>query len=98
MFKQENASTPTSSAEASVSGTEYVRHSSRVVNKIENSQQCLVCNTQTRNKNKTLFLCSEISAAEQIFYTAPNKQDDVYTKIITCQEPADLFTTEVMYH
>lgn len=43
-------------------------------------------------------MCSEISAAKQILNTARNKQDDVYTKISTCEHPADLFAMEVKYH
>ena len=96
--KQENVSIPTCSAEASVSGTQGSRKSSRTNLKFNKNLHCLICGKQTRNKNKTLYLCSEMSAAEQIFNTARKKQDHVFTKIDTCEHPADLFAMEVKYH
>lgn len=98
LLKQENASVPTSSTEANVSGSQRVRRSSRNELKIDTSNKCLICGKQSRNKNKTLLLCSEISAAEQILNIARKKQDDVFTKISICEHPADLFAMEVRYH
>ncbi|KAL3268808.1 hypothetical protein HHI36_007904 [Cryptolaemus montrouzieri] len=93
--KQENMPMSTPSAvEASVSGTEPVRKSSRASLKFEKDSKYLICGKQTRNKNETLYLCSEISAAEQILKTARKKQDDVFTKISTCVHPVDLFAME----
>ncbi|KAL3266586.1 hypothetical protein HHI36_010750 [Cryptolaemus montrouzieri] len=94
--KQENMPMSTPSAvEASVSGTELVRKSSRASLKFEKDSKCLICGKQTRNKNK---FSSEISAAEQILNTVRKKQDDVFTKISTCVHPVYLFVLEVRYH
>ncbi|GFQ96640.1 uncharacterized protein TNCT_690591 [Trichonephila clavata] len=98
LLKQENASISTSSTEANVSGSQRVRRSSRSQLKLDTNQKCLICGKQTRNKNKSLLLCSEISAAEQILNTARKKRDDVFTKIGICEHPADLFAMEVRYH
>lgn len=100
LFKQENESIPTPSTEASASGTKRdrmlsKRHAHYQGNK---DRKCLICGKKTRNKNKTLYLCSEMSAAEQIFNTAKKRLDAVYTQISTCECAADLFAMEVRYH
>lgn len=96
--KQEDASIPTSNAETSASYIQNTRRSSRVVSECNQQPKCLICGKLTKNKNKQLFLCSEISAAQQILNTARKKQDDVFTKISTCEQPEDLFAMEVRYH
>lgn len=73
LYKQENVSISTSSVvEASVSGTESVRKSSRAFFKFDKEKYCLICDEVTKNKNKN-YMCSEISAAEQILNTARKK-------------------------
>ncbi|KAL3273107.1 hypothetical protein HHI36_014561 [Cryptolaemus montrouzieri] len=95
LHKQENIPISTLSAvKANVSSTQSVRKSSRAALTFEKDSKCLICGKQTKYKNKILYFCLEIFAAEQILNTARKKQDDVFTKISTCVHSVDLFLQE----
>ncbi|KAG5878173.1 hypothetical protein JTB14_026074 [Gonioctena quinquepunctata] len=77
--KEESAST----SEASVGlHSRKSRSSSRTPAEVKKSLKCLICRKLTRNKDKQLYLCSEISAAEQILNTARSKEDHVFTNLV----------------
>lgn len=96
LAKEEALSTVES--ETSDSGSRDIRRSSRRSSDVDQPEKCLICGNLTKNKDKQLFLCSELRAAQQIFNIAHTKQDDVYIKISTCVQPEDLFAMEVKYH
>ncbi|CAG9568588.1 unnamed protein product [Danaus chrysippus] len=95
--KEEEVSASTSKANVEEL-TPKSRSSSREPAALKKSLKCIFCKKVTRNKDKQLHLCSEISAAEKIFSTARRKEDHVFTELSTCQRPEDLFAIGVRYH
>lgn len=81
---------------SSVSADEK-RQSQRV--KLPNLQSvCVICVKTTRKKDKKLYQLSELSAAENLFATSRLKEDEVFTRISTADNPKDLFAQEIKYH
>ncbi|KAK0167767.1 hypothetical protein PV327_001631 [Microctonus hyperodae] len=97
---QEDASSSNVEAnDSDVAGSsKNIRESLSRPSEIDKQKKCLICGKLTRKKDKKLLLCSELSAAQNIFVTAHVKQDHVFTQISTCKQPEDLFAIEVRYH
>ncbi|CAG9564866.1 unnamed protein product [Danaus chrysippus] len=99
LHKKEEEDMSASTSKANVEElTPKSRSSSKELAELKKSLKCIFCKKVTRNKDKQLHLCSEISAAEKIFSTARRKEDHVFTELSTCQRPEDLFAIGVRYH
>ncbi|CAG9561075.1 unnamed protein product [Danaus chrysippus] len=99
MHKKEEEEVSASNSKANVEElTPKSRSSSREPAALKKSSKCIFCKKVTRNQDKQLHLCLEISAAEKIFSTARRKEDHVFTELSTCQRPEDLFAIGVRYH